>query len=422
MGRKALRQTTRPIVPSSLSPAPGEDVLPFFRRLGVFRVGACLATVALALPSCGSASVPPAPFVASPGCVPASEGATSRTAQLQTVLASAMKTYNLRAVIFSADQNGKPILRIALGRSTPGVPASTAMHFRIGAMGWQYLAQLMLMMSDRKQISLTDPVSKWYPQYPYVQGATLRMLAASSTGFGDYITPPAFANDVEANPLTVWTSDQLVARSLPPYQNPAFTQPGTNWAYSHTGFVMLGSILEQVSGKPYATLLDEMILQPLALHDTQLQFDTNPQLPVLHTLEEGSSRDTTFFNPSFVSWAALTSNVCDLATWTRAFGTGYGLSPASKAEVTAPVNVGLGTNTAQLYFGLGTIVSPPWNEQSAAYWGMYTSNAYDPTTGISLEVTASLNPGSSPASSPSNAILEATSQILTPSHPMRFPN
>jgi len=113
----------------------------------------------------------------------------------------------------------------------------------------------------------------------------------------------------------------------------------------------------------------------------------------------------------------MTSNVCDLATWNRSFGTGSLLSPASKAQVTAPVNVGRGGNTAKVYFGLGTIVYVPWIVQKASYWGMYTSTAYDPTTGISLEVTSSLNRGSAPKQ-PSNDIISAMSKLLTPDHPI----
>jgi D-alanyl-D-alanine carboxypeptidase len=350
-------------------------------------------------------------------CAPASNGENATTAAMSSILSSIKEQDNLSAIIFSAEQNGKPILRTALGTSTSGVPATTDMHFRIGAVGWQYLTGLLLLMVDRKQSTLTDPVSKWFERYPYASLATVRMLAASSTGFGDYITPPAFGKEIYANTLRVWTADDLITRSLPPYQKPAFTDPGKNWAYSHTDFVMLGSILEQISGKPYVSLLQQMILDPLALHDTRLQFDDNPQRPVLQTLDDETYRDTTFWNPSWVSWAAMTSNVCDLAIWNRAFGTGSLLSPASKAEVTAPVNVGLGGNAAKIYFGLGTLVYVPWIMQKASYWGMYTSTAYDPTTGISLEVTTSLNPRSAPKQ-PSNDIISAISRLLTPDHPI----
>ena len=350
-------------------------------------------------------------------CTPSSEGQDVTTNAMSSILSGIKKRDNLRAVIFAAERNGRPILRTALGISTPGVPATTAMHFRVGFVGWQYLVDLLLLMTDRKQIALSDPVSKWFREYPHARLATIRMLAASSTGFGDYIRPPAFAKEIYVNTRRVWTADDLIKRSLAPYQKPAFTNPGKDWAYSHTNFVMLGAILERVAGRPYAALLDELILRRLGLQNTRLQFDANPQLPVLHTLDDDTFKDTTFWNPSWVSWGAMTSNVCDLAIWNRTFGTSALLPAALRSQATAPVNVGLGQNTADAYFGLGTLVRKPWILANASYWGMYTSTAYDPTTGISLEVTVSLNPKAAPKS-PTVEIISAMSRLLAPAHPI----
>jgi len=303
------------------------------------------------------------------------------------------------------------------------------MHFRIGGVGWQYLATVMLRMVEQNPgtFALTDSVAKWYPAYPNADRTTVRMLAASSAGFGDYITPPLFVADLMADPLRYWSADDLLARSVLPYQPPQFDDPGQYWRYSHSDFVMLGAILEKVSGKKYSVLLQDLVLDPLGLRDTRLQFDAAPQLPVLHTLAEGDFQDSTYWNPSFVSWAALTSNICDLGAWTRAFGTGSLLSPAFKGETTAPVNVGLPNMppggvppfvTPDTYFGLGTVVYPPWVVQRAAYWGMYTTTAYDTTTGISLSATISLSPDSPPDIQPSNEIVTAISLLLTPGHPV----
>jgi len=350
-------------------------------------------------------------------CAPASEGRNATTNAISSILSGVRKRDKLGAIIFGAERSGKPILRTAIGMSTSTIPATTAMHFRVGFVGWQYLTDVMLLMAERKQIALSDRLSKWFPKYPHVGGATVRMLAASSTGFGDYIRPPAFGKEIYVNTRRVWTAADLIARSLPPYQQPAFTSPGKSWAYSHTNFVMLGAILERVARKPYASLLQELILKPVGLRDTRLQFDSNPQLPVLHTLDDGTFRDTTFWNPSWVSWGAVTSNVCDLGIWNRIFGTSSILSRPLKSQITEPVNVGLGQNTAKSYFGLGTVVQTPWIVAKASYWGMYTSTAYDPTTGISLEVTVSLSKGAAPKN-PSGEILSAVSKLLTPDHPV----
>lgn len=362
-------------------------------------------------------------------CAPVSAVPPATSAAIKSSLAAIKDEYKLNAIIFSGDQDGVPLVRAALGESTPGVPATTEMHFRIGGVGWQVLSTVMLRMVERYpgSIALTDPVAKWYPAYPNADRATVRMLAASSAGFGDYITPDAFVADVTANPLRNWSADDLIARSVMPYQSPQFNDPGQYWQYSHTDFVMLGAILEKVSGKKYSALLQELVLDPLELRDTRLQFDAAPQLPVLHTLAEGDFQDSTYWNPSFVSWAALTSNVCDLGAWTRAFGTSSLLSPGLKGETAAPVNVGLPNMplgavppivASTAYFGLGTLVYPPWIVQRAAYWGMYTTTAYDTSTGIAISATTSLSTGSPANIQPSNEIVTAISMVLTPSHPV----
>jgi len=377
-----------------------------------------MATIAPALLGAWLAAAQGCSDASAPQCAPAAAPPSATTAAISATLERVRAENALAAVIFEASQDGAPILRTAIGESTPGVPATTDMHFRIGGVGWQVLTTVLLRMVEREHLALSDPAAQWYPSYPHAEEATVRMLAASSAGFGDYITPVSFTDDVAADPLRLWTADELIARSIPPYQVPQFAHPGQDWEYSHTDFVMLGAILEQVGGRDYAQLLQELVLDPLALRNTRFQLDADPQLPVLHTLAEETFEDSTYWNPSFVSWAALTSNVCDLGTWTRAFGTGALLSPASHAEVTAPVNVGLGGNTPRRYFGLGTIIYTPWIVQQAAYWGMYTTTAYDPTTGFSIAATVSLSPDSPPGISPADEIVFAVSRLLTPDHPI----
>lgn len=352
-------------------------------------------------------------------CAPVLASDNAQVASILSTLAKIKEKLKLNAIIFSAEKDGKPIVRTALGISKVGEPATTEMHFRIGGVGWQHLSATLLRLVDQKKIALTDLASKWYPKYPHADRTTVRMLAASSAGFGDYITPPAFVDKITADPLHVWTADELIERSIAPYQKPQFTNPGHNWMYSHTDFVMLGAILEKVSGKPYGQLLKELILEPLGLHNTRLQFDAKPQQPVLHTLAEETFQDSTYWNPSFVSWAALTANICDLSTWIRAYGNGALLSPESKKEITSPVNVGLGPfKTKNDYFGLGALIHGPWIVARAAYWGMHTTTAFDPITGIGLSVTTSLSPASPADAQPANEIIAEISRLLSPSEPV----
>ena len=133
-------------------------------------------------------------------CASISAPPAATSAAIAASLAAVKDKYKLKAIIFGAEQDGVPLMRTALGVSTDGVPATTRMHFRVGGVGWQYLSTVLLRMVEQHPgaIALTDRVAKWYPAYPNADRTTVRMLAASSAGFGDYITPPSFVADLTA--------------------------------------------------------------------------------------------------------------------------------------------------------------------------------------------------------------------------------
>ena len=369
---------------------------------------------------------------ASAACAPTSGTPTGAAALLLSIITRAKSTYGLNALIFNATVGSKPILTTAIGNSTPGVPASTAMHFRVGMAAEQFEATLLLMLVDQKRIDLGDSVSKWFPAYPHANLATVRMLAASSSGFGDYVTAkantsrgvPSFADVLLKNPYRKFTTSELIRRSLYPYQQPQFSDPGGNWTYSHTGFVVLGSILETVTRKNYGALLQEMILNRLDLHNTVYPSTAEIRMPVLHayTSERGSYEDSTYWNPSWTSFSGqINSDVCDLAAWEQAFGTGRLLTPHSAGEIAAATNVGRDENTPSLYFGLGTIVNNGWLVASGNFFGWHTATAYYPPRRIALVVTETEGSHTTKAESISNDILRQISRVLTPKTPITLP-
>ena len=366
-------------------------------------------------------------------CAP-THGAPSGTAsKLNTILTQAQRTYGLNALIFSATMHAEPMLRVALGNSTPGVPATTGMHFRIGMPAEQFEVTMLLQLVDQDRVLLNAKTSTWFHKYPYADRATLRMLAASSSGFGDYVYGPAdptrnipsFADVVEQDPHHEFTTRELIRRSEKPYQVPKFDTPGKNWAYSHTNYAMLGSVLETVSSLPYAVLLQRMILDKLGLRDTAYASTPAIQAPVLHafTNERGKYEDSTAWSPSWTSFSgSINSTVCDLAAWEQAFGTGALLTPQSAAQIAATTNVGMNMNASAQYFGLGTLVSNGWLLSSGNFFGWHTATAYYPPLQIALVLTGTAGPGTKNADAVTNVILSKVSRVLTPTHAIVFPS
>lgn len=388
-----------------------------------------VAAIALALSACSGGDPPPADAAA---CMPTTEPATATAKMLRGVLADEMKTHGMRAVLFNATVKGQPLLTTALGESAPGEPASTAMHFRLGMAAEQFVTTVLMRLVEQGKISLDDPVSKWFPNYPNAQQATVQMLARSTTGFGDYVYGPgdpargipSFPDLLYSDVRRVYTADELILRSQAPYQVPQFSRPGTSWEYSHTNYVMLGAILERAGASNYSSLVDEFTLRPLALRNTAYAATAQIQAPVLraYSSERGRYEESTDWSPSWTSYSGqINTNLCDLAVWTRAFGTGALVSRASASELTAPVTVGLKANTPSLYFGMGVIVNNGWLVGDGNFFGWHTATAYHPGSDTTLVMSWTEGPGITEPLGLSRAMLQRLSALLTPQTPIVFP-
>jgi len=398
-------------------------------RLSVSLVAALLVATLV-----GCAGRPPSGHAApvQAGCSPTAGTPAGTAASLLAVLANARSEHKLNAIIFRATIDSKDVLTTALGDSTPGVPASTAMHFRVGMPAEQFETTMLMQLVDQRRIALDDRVATWFPKYPHAGATTVRMLGASSSGFGDYVygpgTPaknvPSFESVLYRDPYRQFTASELIARSQAPYQVPQYANPGADWQYSHTNYAMLGSILERVTGRDYGALLQDSIAKKLGLRDIVYSTSANIQAPVLHafTSERSTYEDSTKWSPSWTSFSgSMNSTVCDLATWEQAFGSGALLTPASAAEIVAPTNVGLGKNSRSLYFGLGTIVNNGWLLANGNYFGWHTATAYYPPQRIALVVTLTEGPKTTSGNALTNGIFKAMSSVLTPKSPITIP-
>src|SRR5437879_9746968 len=103
------------------------------------------------------------PFFSAPAVTPQSEQASGITAIVQ----KAMKTEHLRAVIVKVTQGDKVGISQAFGESMTGVPATTAMHFRNGAVAFSYLATLLLQFVDGHTVKLDDSIARWLQDITY---------------------------------------------------------------------------------------------------------------------------------------------------------------------------------------------------------------------------------------------------------------
>ena len=174
---------------------------------------------------------------------PASTGApTAEAAAVTRIVQEAMRTEHLKAVLVQASIDGKQVVSMAFGESMTGVPATTDMHFRNGAVAISYVSTLLLLLAEDGVMGLDDPLSTWLPDIPHADQVTLRQLAQMTAGYPDYVLGnEAFERAQLADPFRQWTPEELLAFIL---DQPLLYPPGTNWNYAHTNYVMLGLAME----------------------------------------------------------------------------------------------------------------------------------------------------------------------------------
>lgn len=349
----------------------------------------------------------------------AAAAATTRTSSLRSaivgIVRKAKAADDLNAVIFRVTIDGKPVVTSALGSSMTGVPATTAMHFRNGAVAISYMSTLLLEYVDEHKLSLDDPVAKWLPSLPDASKVTVKMLANMTSGYADYVSNPAFGAAYLQDPFRSWTAPELLSYGL---SRPMAFPPGTNWGYAHTNYVILGQILQKVGGKPLATLLRQKVLEPLGLTNTVASQTATVPAPVLHAFSAdrrellGPSTDTTFYEDSTYwnpSWtlapgAVETTDIRDMTATAQGIGSGALLSRASYNAQTGPHLLGFGTNVANctalacaeqtnLYnYGLGIVRSGHWLLQNPAFGGYGATEAYLPSKKLAIAVVVTYGP------------------------------
>jgi len=144
------------------------------------------------------------------------------------------------------------------GRIDPRRPAAPAMRYSIGSISKQFTAAAILLLAEDGKLSLDDPVSRFVPNLTRGNEVTIRELLSHTSGYQDY-WPQDYVMPSMLQPVTADKILDLWARK------PLDFDPGTQWQYSNTNFVIAGLIVEKAGGKPVLQFLSERIFEPLGM-------------------------------------------------------------------------------------------------------------------------------------------------------------
>lgn len=229
-------------------------------------------------------------------------------------------------------------------------------RFRIGSVSKTFSAVVLLQLVQEGKLGLDEPVNTYLPGLLPDDRITVRHLLTHRSGLADY-TNAMFEHTVpgfESVRNRVFSYQELVDLSL---SEPRTTQPGVSYQYSNANFVVVGMLIEKLTGRPVADAYERRIFKPLKLRKTSY---VHPDVRIkgghvrgyLHPDEEGGALvDST---EQTVSWAqsagAVISSPADLNTFTSALTRGRLLSPAMMEAMTT-VTPTDATNTR--FYGLG---------------------------------------------------------------------
>ena len=330
------------------------------------------------------------------------------------VVRNTMAQAHLRAVIVRVTVDGKEIVTQAVGDSMTGVPATTDMHFRNGAVAISYVSTLLLKLVDERKVSLDDTLSKWLPEFPHADRVTLGQLAQMTPGYPDYVIGnEQFSNEIYANPFQQWTTRDILAQIS---SRPLLYDPGRNWNYAHTDYVLLGLALEKATGQDMPTLLQNEVLGPLGLKATANSDTPEIPRPVLHAFSSERRQalkitpgtpfyeESTYWNPSWTitHGAIQTTNIYDMEATAVGIGSGKLVSADSYKKMVSTALRGkthaqpgcptcFEQNEGYTY-GLGIIISGDWLMQNPLFSGYAAVEAYLPAQKAAIAVAVTFAP------------------------------
>jgi len=284
-------------------------------------------------------------------------------------------------------QGGKVLLNKGYGSANLewDIPDSPQTKFRLGSLTKQFTAAAILLLEERGKLRTDDLVAKYLPDAPASWAKiTLANLLTHTSGIPNFTSFPDYAT-TEATPTT---PEQLVARFR---DKPLNFEPGEKWEYSNSGYVLLGYLLEKISGQPYQDFVRDNLFAPLGM--TESGYDSRAAI-ISHRASGYSPGANGPANAGYIdmsipfSAGALYSTTEDLWRWEQGLFGGKVLNAASLKKMTTPFKndyaYGLAVRTAHGY----TVI-----EHGGGIEGFNTQLAYDPDRKLAVIVLGNLNGG-----------------------------
>ncbi|WP_406738039.1 beta-lactamase family protein [Streptomyces sp. NBC_00853] len=365
----------------------------------------------------------PAATVPAPTPAPASDGFAQLTPAVTRQLDAAIKKVLAEAkipgviVAVSAPGKGDYVRSFGIADKATGAPMTPNLNMRIGSVTKTFTVTALLELVDEGKVGLDDPIGKYVDGVPNGDRITLRELAGMRSGLFNYSADEDFYKALTSNPDRPFTPQELLGYS---FKHPVLFEPNAKFYYCNTNLILLGLVVEKVSGVPLDRFIDQKVVAPAGLKHTV--FPTGPEFPTPHAhgytnqTASGKVEDATDWNPSW-GWAAgaMISDLPDMRSWAKTLATGTLLTPATQAQRLDVVDALPGTG-----YGLGIFNVQGWIGHNGSLPGYGSLVLYLPESKATLVVLLNTDIGYQ-GQEPSTLFGEAITKIVTPDRVYTLP-
>ena len=263
------------------------------------------------------------------------------------------------------------------------IPNTPATKFRLGSVTKQFTAASILLLEERGKLTLDDPIKKHVPDAPAAWDTiTIFNLLTHTSGIPNFTSLPEYTS--------LKLQDTPVAKTIASVRDkPLDFAPGERMSYSNSGYLVLGYVIERVSGGSYEKFVTDNIFTPLGMKDSG--YDSNTRI-IPHRAAGYMPSPSGPINAGYVHMSiphaagALYSTTEDLLRWEQGLFGGKVISTASLAKMTTPFKSN---------YALGVVVQTASERKVVQHGGgidgFNTFLAYYPDTKVTVAVLANIN-------------------------------
>lgn len=321
-------------------------------------------------------------------------------------------------VALSAPGKGTYVRAFGVADKATGASMTDGLNMRIGSETKTFTVTAMLKLVDEGKIGLDDPIGKYVDGVPNGDRITLRELAGMRSGLFNYSADEDFFKALTSDPRRPFSPQELLAYS---FKHPVLFEPDAKFSYCNTNLILIGLVVEKISGQTLADYITEEVVEPAGLKHTL--FPTGAEFPAPHAqgytdqTATGKTEDAADWNPSW-GWAAgaMISDLTDLRQWAKVLATGELLTPATQAERLDVVPALPGTG-----YGLGIFNVQGWIGHNGSLPGYQSLTVYNPEQSDATLVVLLNTDISYQGEEPSTLFGEAITKIVTPQHVYTLP-